>query len=151
LLKTLEEPPPDTTFILVSEQPDALLATVRSRCAKVQFAPLPDAVLVAQLVARGVPEPEARRRAARAQGSLGRALEMDAKELERRSELLRSVEGALAAPDERDALDLAESAAERDAARGVAGAVQAWTRDLLVAQAGDAIESEELAPLAGEV
>ena len=50
LLKTLEEPPPATTFLLVSEQPDALLATVRSRCARVQLAPLPEKVLVAELV-----------------------------------------------------------------------------------------------------
>jgi DNA polymerase-3 subunit delta' len=151
LLKTLEEPPAVTSFVLVTEQPDALLPTVLSRCAKVQLAPLPEPVLVSQLMARGVPEAEARRRAARAQGSLGHALEMDDEELERRSDLLRSVEGALAAPDERDLLDLAESAAERDAARSVAGAVHAWTRDLLVAQAGSRIESQELAPLAGEV
>ena len=43
LLKTLEEPPPSTTFVLVSSNPDALLATVRSRCARVQFGPVPAA------------------------------------------------------------------------------------------------------------
>src|SRR5437870_5464986 len=43
LLKTLEEPPPATTFLLVSAHPDSLLATVRSRCARVQFAPPPGA------------------------------------------------------------------------------------------------------------
>src|SRR5207248_9999013 len=91
LLKTLEEPPPATTFLLVSEQPDALLATVRSRCARVQLAPLPEKVLVEQLVKRGAPAEEARRRAARADGSLGRALSLDAEELERRRELLDSV------------------------------------------------------------
>jgi DNA polymerase III subunit delta' len=151
LLKTLEEPPPSTSFVLVSEQPDALLATVRSRCARVQLAPLPERVLVEQLARRGAPADEARRRAARAQGSLGRALALDAEELERRRELLRSVEAAVAAPDERGALDLAEAAGERDAARGVAGAVQAWTRDLLVAQAGGTVETEELAQLAAEL
>src|SRR5438067_6465115 len=106
LLKTLEEPPPATTFLLVSEQPDALLATVRSRCARVQLAPLPEKVLVAELVKRGASPYEARRLAARSDGSLGRALSLDAEELERRRELLDSVEAALAAPDERDALDL---------------------------------------------
>ena len=151
LLKTLEEPPPATTFLLVSEQPDVLLATVRSRCARIQLAPLPEKVLVEQLVKRGAPAEEARRRAARADGSLGRALSLDAEELERRRELLDSVEGALAAPDERDALDLAEAAGERDAARGVADAVQAWTRDLLVAQAGGAIETQELAGAAARL
>src|SRR3954469_17582078 len=112
LLKTLEEPPPATTFLLVSDQPDALLATVRSRCARVQLAPLPEKVLVEQLVKRGAPADEARRRAARADGSLGRALSLEPEELERRRELLDSVEAALAAPDERDALDLAEASGE---------------------------------------
>src|SRR5437868_4054634 len=32
LLKTLEEPPPSSVFILVTSRPDALLPTVRSRC-----------------------------------------------------------------------------------------------------------------------
>ena len=40
LLKTLEEPPPGTLFILVSHQPQRLLPTVRSRCQKIN-APLP--------------------------------------------------------------------------------------------------------------
>lgn len=148
LLKTLEEPPPATTFLLVSEQPDSLLPTVRSRCARVQLAPLSEKVLVEQLSKRGAPADEARRRAARAEGSLGRALALDPEELARRGELLESIESALAAPDERDALDLAEAAGERDAARTVADAVQAWTRDLLVTQAGGAIGFPELSGVA---
>lgn len=43
LLKTLEEPPPGTLFILVSHQPQRLLPTVRSRCQKIN-APLPGRV-----------------------------------------------------------------------------------------------------------
>jgi DNA polymerase III subunit delta' len=151
LLKTLEEPPPATTFLLVSEQEGALLATVRSRCARVQLAPLPEKVLVEQLVKRGAPPDEARRRAARAEGSLGSALALDPAELARRRELVESVESALGAADERDALDLAEAAGERDAARAVAGAVQEWTRDLLVAQAGGAIGLPELSGTAARL
>ena len=37
LLKILEEPPSATIFILVSSEPDALSATVRSRCSRIQF------------------------------------------------------------------------------------------------------------------
>ena len=40
LLKTLEEPPPDTHFILVTHRPEALLQTIRSRCERLSFAPL---------------------------------------------------------------------------------------------------------------
>jgi DNA polymerase III subunit delta' len=148
LLKTLEEPPPATTFLLVTDQPDALLATVRSRCARIQLAPLSEKTLIGMLAERGAPQDEARRRAARAGGSLGRALALDPEELDRRRELLESVEAALAAPDEREALDLAEGAGERDFARTVADAVQAWTRDLLVAQAGGAVEAHELSDAA---
>lgn len=42
LLKILEEPPADTTFLLVSHRPGALLPTIRSRCFQVPLRPLPD-------------------------------------------------------------------------------------------------------------
>jgi DNA polymerase-3 subunit delta' len=38
LLKTLEEPPPASVFILLTSMPDLLLATVRSRCVRLTFA-----------------------------------------------------------------------------------------------------------------
>jgi DNA polymerase-3 subunit delta' len=38
LLRTIEEPPPRTTFVLVCASPAGLLATVRSRCLRVDFA-----------------------------------------------------------------------------------------------------------------
>lgn len=41
LLKTLEEPPPDTYIILLSVSAERLLDTTRSRCQTVPFAPLP--------------------------------------------------------------------------------------------------------------
>jgi DNA polymerase-3 subunit delta' len=40
LLKTLEEPPPGTHFILVTHRPEALLQTIRSRCERIPFASL---------------------------------------------------------------------------------------------------------------
>lgn len=57
LLKTLEEPPDDTTLVLVSAAPDELLPTIRSRCLRVPFGPLPAALveelLVREALARG--------------------------------------------------------------------------------------------------
>lgn len=41
LLKTLEEPPPNTVIILETSRPSALLATIRSRCQHIVF-PVPD-------------------------------------------------------------------------------------------------------------
>ena len=40
LLKSLEEPPPRTVFLLISSEPGRLLATVRSRCRTLELAPL---------------------------------------------------------------------------------------------------------------
>lgn len=40
LLKSLEEPPPRALFLLVSAQPSRLLPTIRSRCRRLDLAPL---------------------------------------------------------------------------------------------------------------
>ncbi len=40
LLKNLEEPPPGVLFILLSNNPDKLLPTIRSRCQRIDFNPL---------------------------------------------------------------------------------------------------------------
>lgn len=54
LLKSLEEPPPSTLFLLVSNEPMRLLPTIRSRCQVVPV-PLPDkADALAALAADGV-------------------------------------------------------------------------------------------------
>ena len=40
LLKTLEEPPAGTHFLLVTHRPEAMLQTIRSRCERIAFLPL---------------------------------------------------------------------------------------------------------------
>ncbi len=52
LLKILEEPPQDTVFILVSDQPDRLLQTILSRTQRIDFRPLSAAQIVRALVER---------------------------------------------------------------------------------------------------
>lgn len=52
LLKTLEEPPSRTRFILLSSQPSSLLVTIRSRCQRVSFGRLSDEDLKVVLRAR---------------------------------------------------------------------------------------------------
>ena len=44
-LKLLEEPPADTTLVLTSSEPGALLPTIRSRVIGVRIAPVPDAAV----------------------------------------------------------------------------------------------------------
>jgi DNA polymerase-3 subunit delta' len=75
LLKTLEEPPSASIFVLVTAQPDLLLPTVRSRCSHVRFAPLaPDEVAAHLEQAEGLGADEAHALAAMADGSIGVAL-----------------------------------------------------------------------------
>jgi len=58
LLKSLEEPPPQTLFILVTHRPQQLLATIRSRCRQIAM-PAPDpAIAAAWLTQQGVKDPD---------------------------------------------------------------------------------------------
>ena len=78
LLKTLEEPPSASTFVLVTSRPDVLLPTVRSRCQRIRFAPLAPAEIAPVLMRdHGFGEREAYAAATAAEGSIGRALEGD--------------------------------------------------------------------------
>ena len=75
ILKTLEEPRAGVHFILLSERPDRLLPTIRSRCQSVRFSRLPAEVLKRILTEHGV-TPEGRDLAiALANGRADRALE----------------------------------------------------------------------------
>jgi DNA polymerase III subunit delta' len=76
LLKSLEEPPVGTYFLLVAHRVGRLLPTIRSRCRVLRFDPLA-AVDVAAIVARDAPEADPATRAAAvaaAEGSPGAAL-----------------------------------------------------------------------------
>jgi len=59
LLKTLEEPPPATVIVLVSDRPARLLATIRSRCESVVLRAPDRARALAWLAEGGAVEPEA--------------------------------------------------------------------------------------------
>jgi len=75
LLKSLEEPPQGTFFLLVTHAPARLLPTIRSRCRVLRFPPLTDAQLSAMLDASGASADPAGREAAlkAAEGSFGAA------------------------------------------------------------------------------
>jgi len=78
LLKSLEEPPSSSHFLLVTPSPQALLPTIRSRCQRLRFGPLPAKLLEAHLQRTLDESPEQRRlRATLSGGSLGRALAFD--------------------------------------------------------------------------
>lgn len=75
LLKSLEEPPRGTFFVLVAHRPGRLLPTIRSRCRLLRFPLLPDAE-IARLLIDEEPQADASAREiaiAAAGGSLGAA------------------------------------------------------------------------------
>jgi len=75
LLKTLEEPPSHASILLVTDNADALLPTIRSRCQRVPIRPLATE-LVAELLRErhGIDAARADELARHAEGSPGRAL-----------------------------------------------------------------------------
>lgn len=83
LLKSLEEPPAGTYFLLVSHRPGRLLPTIRSRCRMLRFAPLAPAE-VERIVREDAPQADAATRTAAvaaAEGSPGAALDFVTQEL----------------------------------------------------------------------
>jgi len=64
LLKTLEEPPPSTSLLLVADVAETLPVTVRSRSTRLRFLPDPEALVIEGLQAQGYCEEDARLAAA---------------------------------------------------------------------------------------
>ncbi len=123
LLKSLEEPPPSTVFLLVSSMPDRLLPTVRSRCQRVFVPPAVAADAVPWLAAQGVSDPEA---ALAYAGNAPLAVLEDAEDRPAREALLREL-----ASGQRDALALAD-ACQGTAPVKVIAWLQKWVADLIL-------------------
>jgi DNA polymerase-3 subunit delta' len=149
LLKTLEEPPSASIFILVSSLPDSLLPTVRSRCPRLRFGPLTAADIAETLVRdHGYSEPAARAAAADADGSIGRALSSEAADLtEARAAAQRILEQAARVTDPSRLVDSVKdvvarkgtSASEREQLAACLRATASLLRDLgLLAVRADA-------------
>ena len=120
LLKTLEEPPSASVFVLVSARPDMLVPTVRSRCQRLQFGRLTAAEVAALLMrAHGYSEENARAAAAAADGSVGRALAEGSSESALARDAAARVLRAVSAPsDPRRRLDSAKELAARPGGKG---------------------------------
>jgi DNA polymerase-3 subunit delta' len=73
LLKTIEEPPPGTFFIVLVEEVTPDLVTLASRCVRVDLGPVPSEAIVAQLVREDVDTGRADQAAVAAAGDLRRA------------------------------------------------------------------------------
>jgi len=136
LLKTLEEPPDDTTLVLVASGADTLLPTIRSRCLRVSFGPIPADEIARRLEVEGREPDRARLAAALSGGSLGRALALDDEELGVRRSAVERV-AALRADDPAGWLELArEEGEKRELTEALCELLLVWLRDVAVAQAG---------------
>ena len=76
LLKLLEEPAEKTLFLLVVEDENALLDTIKSRCQILRFPPLSENAIRKGLEQRGLTEAEATKIAVRAQSNFNKALQL---------------------------------------------------------------------------
>ncbi len=98
LLKTLEEPAGRTVIILLTDQPDALLPTIRSRCQVLRFALLDEKLVQTELHKRGHDKTAASAAARLAEGSLGVALRwLQDGVVDRARQLVAQLDGIIAA------------------------------------------------------
>jgi DNA polymerase III subunit delta' len=119
LLKTLEEPQPDTVFILLSHDEEEILETIRSRCRIVRLEPTSEKHLVALLEREGAGAETALMAARLSEGDAGAARRwaFDASVAERRS-LWLSIPRRLRAAT--DAIDAASEILDQARAAGAA-------------------------------
>ena len=161
LLKTLEEPPPASVFVLVSATPDSLFPTVLSRCQRLRFGEL-SADDVAQALMRDheYEETDARAAAVDAGGSIGQALSaatVDVAEAREMARLLLERTARMSDPSRR--IDLAREVTptgekkppgvEREELAACLRAMASMLRDLgLLSAQGDAapLANADLAP-----
>jgi DNA polymerase-3 subunit delta' len=73
LLKSIEEPPGDTVFIVLADSVPTLLEPIASRCVRIEVDPLPDSIVAGALVSSGVDADVAAEVAIAACGDLARA------------------------------------------------------------------------------
>ncbi|MEX2225808.1 MAG: DNA polymerase III subunit delta' [Dehalococcoidia bacterium] len=143
LLKTLEEPPPNVVFVLVTDREEMLLPTIRSRTRRIEFQGVPKSVIEQTLRTRWDAEPpRAAELAGLSGGRLGWALIAlrDAEMLTQHRELLDRAEAMAGAP-------LAERFAfggqlggkytkDRAGVQATLAAWQEWWRDVLLIAGG---------------
>lgn len=114
LLKTLEEPPKDTYIILLTDQPGALLPTIRSRCQMIRFGSIGAEAIVSELARRGLKGEKGGEEAAFfAEGSLGNAIRWTEQGIiEKAGELRQQLQQLAAGKDGGDLADWLRKAAD---------------------------------------
>lgn len=143
LLKALEEPKPRVCFVLLSERPDRLLPTIRSRCQCVRFARLPDALLHRILADHDAPAEARDAAVALADGRADRALQLAGDgQAQQLLELAWELDSRVKAQQAGPLIDMAEELARGEHLDASLEAVALFYRDLAAVSLG--IEADGL-------
>lgn len=135
LLKTLEEPPAHSLFLLISSRPAALPATIRSRCQTLRFTtPARTQVEAALILKREIPPADARFLAIVSEGRLGEALTTDVKDTRASQQELVNLVRPQALQSISSILSSAEAIAKADHAQDMLAWLARWIRDLVLIQ-----------------
>jgi DNA polymerase III subunit delta' len=159
LLKTLEEPTPDTLLILLTSAPQEILPTIASRCSALRFQLLSEAEIGSLLTAKGLSLDFAKR----AHGSAGKAFDLAVKApVEER--LFRLFAQKLSYPELSGALEEIEKEIENEDpvkhasdVERIFAALLMWRRDQIARNCGaplffpDAPEARYQLPLLSEI
>jgi len=143
LLKILEEPPQQSLFLLVSHAPARVLATIQSRCRKLQLRPLSSADVVraaAQAAGLAADDPALIEAAAASEGSVARALTLlggDSLKLHQRTAALLATLPKVD-PRELHALGDALGTSDRVALAAFVDSIDRWVAERLRAPGLDA-------------
>ena len=133
LLKTLEEPPDHSLFLLITSRASALPVTIRSRCQAVRLTPpARTQIEAAVILRRNLPPADARFLAILSEGQLGRALEWNVEEEKARREELASLLTPQGLGSVATVLTTAETLAKSDRADEALQWLQCRLRDMLI-------------------
>src|SRR5215467_7953676 len=137
LLKTLEEPPAHSLFLLISSRPAALPATIQSRCQALRFTtPVRTQVEAALILKREIPPEDARFLAIISEGRIGEALLADVNETRARQQELVDLVRPRSLQSIGSILSSAEAIAKADRAQDMLAWLARWIRDLVLIQVG---------------
>ncbi|MGC4098814.1 MAG: DNA polymerase III subunit delta' [Nitrospira sp.] len=133
LLKTLEEPPGHSLFILITSRLHALPITIRSRCQALRFTtPARTQVEAALILKREIPPTDARFLAVFADGRIGDALTMNVTEVRARQQECLTLVKAERLTSGTAILSAAEGLAKSDRGEETLAWLARWIRDLVI-------------------
>jgi DNA polymerase-3 subunit delta' len=142
LLKTLEEPPDHSLFLLISGRPASLPATIRSRCQALRFAtPARTQVEHALVLKREMSPLDARLLAIVSEGRIGEALAGDPEEIRADQREILQLMRPQSLQSTTEILTTSEALAKADRVPHVLSWLTRWIRDLILLQVGGDLDS----------